>query len=273
MLNLLMLFNILYLTVSFISLYSVSVNCAHLHPKFGELSKKEKLQQMKEEEEAGEIDLNLKAYKEKRLLARRSPYPTIVVEVRSTPPPEFSPQTKAMQPTEERVSSEYIQQLEALFGKSATFDHPTKSKSPKEEEDDFYNAIGKTSGIDEISLVTPMILAQSWIVNNVQDIEPSCCTFTATESKHVDEGYEFVFTNLAMHISQFDGKPGMRQYLVMSNFLSSSATSFEKFAKEASKISKCIPGLSGKLEVSTFHPEHVDPTKRSPVPIFVWTWV
>lgn len=228
---------------------------------------------MKEEEEAGEIDLNLQAHKERRLLARRSPYPTIVVEVRSTPPPVFSPQTKATQPTDEKVTSDYIQKLEALFGKSATFDHPTKPKSRKEEEDDFYNAIGKASGIDEISLVTPMILAQNWIAHNVLNAEPSRCTFTATESKHVDEGYEFVFTNLAMHISQFDGKPGMQQYLVMSNFLTSSATSFEKFAKEASKISKCIPGLSGKLQVSTFHPEHVDPTKRSPVPIFVWTWI
>jgi hypothetical protein len=235
---------------------------------------KEQLQEIQEEEEAGEVDLNLQAYKEKRLLARRSPYPTIVVEVRSTPPPDFTPQPTATQPPpDEKVTSDDIQRLEALFGKSATFDHPTKSKSPKEEENDFYNAIGKASGIDEISLVTPMILAQTWIATHVQDMEPSCCTFTATETKHVDEGYEFVFTNLAMHISQFDGKPGMRQYLVMSNFLPSSATSFEKFAKEASNISKCIPGLSGKLKVSTLHPEHVDPTKRSPVPVLMWTWV
>jgi hypothetical protein len=238
----------------------------------------EKLQEMKEEEEAGEVDLNLQAYKEKRLLARRSPYPTIVVEVRSTPPPDFSPKPKKatqQPPPEENVTADDIQKLEALFGRSATFDHPTTPKSPKEEENDFYNAIGRASGIHEISLVTPMILAQNWIAAHVlrDDMEPSCCTFTATETKHVDEGYEFVFTNLAMHISQFGGKPGMRQYLVMSNFLPSSATSFEKFANEANSISKCIPGLSGKLKVSTLHPEHVDPTKRSPVPVLVWTWV
>ncbi len=62
--------------------WSVSVNCAHLHPKFGEPTPEEELEEMKNEDLDGEVDLNLKAYKEKRLLARRSPYPTIVIEVR-----------------------------------------------------------------------------------------------------------------------------------------------------------------------------------------------
>ena len=232
---------------------------------------------MKQEEDEGEVDLNLKAYKEKRLLARRSPYPTVVIEVRSTPPPDFSPNVQSNDtPPDEKVTADDIQRLEALFGKSPTFDHPTKDKSFKEEENDFYDAIGKASGIDEISLVTPMILAQNWIAQNDDAFDSSTSTFTATESKHVDEGYEFVFTNLAMQTSVFAERnqihSGMRQYLVMSNFLSASATSFEKFAKEVENILKSFPGISGKARVSTLHPEHVDPTKRAPVPVFVWTW-
>ena len=255
----------------------MSVNCAHLHPKFGEQTPEETLEEMKKEEEEGEIDLNLKAYKEKRLLARRSPYPTVVIEVRSTPPPDFSSQPlKQDTRPEERVTSEDIQRLEALFGKSPTFDHPTKEKSYKEEEDDFYNAIGKASGIDEISLVTPMILAQNWIAQHDSLFDPNTSTFTATETKHVDEGYEFVFTNLAMQTSIFAERKevhsGMRQYLVMSNFLSSSATSFEKFATEVAAITKSFPGIAGNVKVSTLHPEHVDVDKRAAVPVFVWTW-
>jgi len=231
---------------------------------------------MKQEEEEGEVDLNLKAYKEKRLLARRSPYPTVVIEVRSTPPPDFSPQVSQDSPPDEQITSEDIQRLEALFGKSAAFDHPTQDKSYKEEENDFYNAIGKASGIDEISLVTPMILTQNWIAQHDDLFDPNTSTFTATETKHVDEGYEFVFTNLAMQTSIWAERnavhSGMRQYLVMSNFLSASATSFEKFATEVTNIVKSFAGISGKVKVSTLHPEHVDPDKRAPVPVFVWTW-
>lgn len=260
--------------------HSVSVNCAHLHPKFGEPTPEEQLEEMKKEDEEGEVDLNLRAYKEKRLLARRSPYPTVVIEVRSQPPPDFSqtPQTNEApaEVVDEKVTNDDIQRLEALFGKSPTFDHPTKNKSSREEENDFYDAIGKASGIEEISLVTPSILAQNWIAQNDPKFDATSSTFTASEAKHVDEGYEFVFTNLAMQTSIFternEVKTGMRQYLVMSNFLSASATSFEKFATEVAAITKSFPGISGKAQVSTLHPEHVDPTKRAPVPVFVWTW-
>lgn len=235
---------------------------------------------MKQEDEEGEVDLNLKAYKEKRLLARRSPYPTVVVEVRSTPPPDFTPSPEKQQSfntaPDEKVTNEDIQRLEALFGKSPTFDHPTKSKSTKDEENDFYNAIGQASGIDEVSLVTPLQLAQTWIAQHDDKFDPKTCTFTETDTKYVDSGYEFVFTNLAMqtsiHAQEENYKKGMRQYLVMSNFLSASATSFEKFATQAANITKAFPGISGKVQVSTLHPEHVDHTKRAPVPVFVWTW-
>lgn len=260
---------------------SVSVNCAHLHPKFGEKTSEEVLQELKEEEQSGEVDVNLKMYKEKRLLARRSPYPTVVIEVRATPPPNFGDNqpTKPTAATQE-VTSADIQRLEALFGKSAHMSHPSKEKTSREEEEDFYDAIGKTIGVDAISLVTPIILAQNWISEHVDGFDPRSSAFTATDAKHVDEAYEFVFTNVAMQTSKFLDKsrddqtiPTKTQYLVMSNFVTSSATSFEKFAQEVASIIDVLPALQGQVEVSTLHPEHVDSTKRSPVPVCVLNWL
>jgi len=54
--------------------WSVSVNCAHLHPSFGEKTPEEAMQELKDEEEAGEVDLNYEEYKKKRILARQSPF-------------------------------------------------------------------------------------------------------------------------------------------------------------------------------------------------------
>ena len=59
--------------------------------------------------------------------------------------------------------------------------------------------------------------------------------------------------------------------ILTSNFLSSSATSFEKFAAEVNKIIAVLP--NDKVQVATFHPEHVDPSRRSPMPISVLEWV
>jgi hypothetical protein len=115
----------------------VSVNCAHLHPKFGEKSPEQQLKELKQEEEEGEVDLNLAEYKERRLQARRSPYPSIVVEVRSMAPPEFTPPPPTAPKTPQAldddvvgagddndsddfpIDSAFVQQLEALFSKSS----------------------------------------------------------------------------------------------------------------------------------------------------------
>jgi len=96
----------------------------------------------------------------------------------------------------------------------------------------------------------------------------------------VDEAYEFTFASIAMHLGLNDsksyslsqGSKGSRNYLILSNFLSSSATSFEKFTFQVNKIIDTIPNLRSKLFVSTFHPEHVEQNKRSPQPICVLEW-
>lgn len=249
--------------------WSVSVNCAHLHPRFGEKTPEQVLQEMKEEEQAGEIDLHYEEYKEKRLLARRSPYPTIVIEVRAVPPPDFgeaSPTTQSKEAESDAISKADIQKLEALFGKSAHFNHPTKELSPDEEEDAFYKAIGQSIG--EVSAVTPLMLSQRWVAENDPALGERAA-FTESDAAHVDAAYEFIFTNIAM---LKDANHTMRQYLAMSHFLSSSATSFEKFSHEVQKMISVLPDLNGKVTISTFHPEHIQASKRSPVPIYVLEW-
>ena len=49
----------------------------------------EKGEEMKKEDEGGEIDVNYQEFKRQRDLARRSPYPSVIVEVQSTPPADF----------------------------------------------------------------------------------------------------------------------------------------------------------------------------------------
>lgn len=258
--------------------WSVSVNLAHLHPNYGEKTPEELLQEMKEEEEAGEVDVHYQEYKQKRLLARRSPYPTVVIEVRSVPPPDFSSSPRPPMPSsssssnedaKESISSADVQRLEALFGKSAHFHHPTQALTPEQSEDAFYSRIGKN--IQELSALTPLRLAQEWLVQHDPQLPAGAVTITESPAAQVDAAYAFVFTNLAMMMegSAEQVKEQTRQYLVLPHFLSSSATSFEKFATEVNNIIGILPNLAEQVRVSTFHPEHIDPNKRSPVPICV----
>ena len=83
-----------------------------------------------------------------------------------------------------------------------------------------------------------------------------------------------------MHISLDEKKDqgtntvgkGERNYVVMDNFLTASATSFEKFTAEVNKIIQTIPSLKDRLVVTTLHPEHIESEKRSPLPICVCQW-
>jgi hypothetical protein len=101
---------------------SVSINCAHLHPNYGEKTPEQQLEDMKEEEESGEVDLNLQEYKKRRNEARRSPYPSVIVEVMSTPSPDFTPPPMSfadpdgdLEYGEEEITSDDIARLNAIF--------------------------------------------------------------------------------------------------------------------------------------------------------------
>ena len=124
-----------HLIVFLVIFYSVSINCAHLHPQYGELSPDEQLQAMKAEEETGEVDLNLQEYKKRRDEARRSPYPSVIVEVQSTPPPEFTPSRMKYirEEGEEEITMEDIHRLNALLD--------LKLGAPK--DGGFYDALGE----------------------------------------------------------------------------------------------------------------------------------
>jgi len=259
----------------------VSVNCAHLHPEFGKKTPEQELQELQEDE----IDLNLQDYKEKRLLARRSPFPSIVVEVRAMPPPVFTPppppQQEVIEPRAEESleeeaeeatmvdpDSDFVQALELLFSKSSLAEEKPKDGS-------FYDSIG--SHLEEIATVTPLSMAQTWVSKNDDQFDISRCAFTTSNTPHVDEAYEFLFTNLAMQSTQFSsgqgaGEAQKRQYLVLPSFCTSSATSMEKFAREADNIIRTMPTLKDKVEIDCFHPESVQEDKRSPVPVFVLQW-
>lgn len=281
----------------------VSVSCAHLHPKYGEKTPEQELKEMQEEEEQGEVDLNLEMYKKQRLLARQSPYPSVVIEVRSMSPPKYtpppSPQRGPVAPqwineidadkedsdaTETtNIDADIVNQLEALFSKSSL-----DSGDSANEEGDFYESIG--SHIETLSTVTPLMVAQTWIDQNDSFFDMTQCSFTVSDATHVDEAYEFLFTNLGMQTSHFLAEGGSsgpesevtpppvikdtqkRQYMVMPHFLSSSATSLEKFTKQAQRIIRTLPSIGSKVDLTSFHPEDVDAQKRCPVPVIVLQW-
>lgn len=236
----------------------MSVNCAHLHPNFGS----DTLTDDDEEE-----DEKIKLYKQKRLLARRSPYPTLCIEVRATPPLDFSSPPPPPHPTaaaslkEDQVTGKDVQKLEALFGKAATF-----TKEPT--EDSFFNAISDC--VEEVSIVSPLIQAQNWIAENHNEFDITTSTFTSSDSQMVDAGYEFAFNNLAMQ--EAAATTASAQYVVYSNFMSASATSFEKFSRAINELIGLMPSLANRVSVSTLHPEHVDESSRAPVPVLVMNW-
>jgi len=269
--------------------WSTSVSMAQLHPNYGELTPEQRLTKEAEEAKRGEVDLNYEAYEVKRMKARQSPYPTVVLEVKSMPPMEIpqdemrgrnardSARTGSLGNKEEssEVTRADLNKLEALFSQSATFAHPGE-QSDEGNEEDFYDSIAKT-GIQEVTFINPVNLAKSWVSSNDPFFQEQSSSFDATPSKYVDEAYEFLFSFIAMNLSIFEEnnsaeEVNLRNYLIMSNFLSSSATSFEKFMNEVNNIIDAIPNLREKLSVSDFHPEHVDKEKRSPQPIMVLQW-
>ena len=253
--------------------WSVSVNCAHLHPLYGVQTPEQELQDLKAEEEAGEVDLNYQKFQHQRMMARRSPYPTVVLEVCARPPPDFgaSPPRRAAEGDGEgaEVTSADITKLEALFGRSAHMNHPTKHTTSKEEEDDFYSRIGNT--IREISSVTPMQMAQDYIAAHDPRV-PSTAAFTVSDAEEPDEAFEFVFTNLSMMKEQaIDDAP--RYYVVLPYFCTASATSLEKFCDQIHTICNATTELRDRLEpVECFHPEHISPTHRALVPMVSLQW-
>lgn len=114
-------------------------------------------------------------------------------------------------------------------------------------------------------------MAQNWVLNNDPAFNEKSSTFTKSSTHQVDAAYEYVFNNLAMLNAQ-EPKRGQKSYIVLPKFLPTSATSFDRFAGQVSNIIRVMPSMKEKVVISTFHPEHVMTSTRSPVPILVITW-
>ena len=120
---------------------------------YGIPTPEEQLASLKHEDQEGEVDLNLQEYKKRRDEARRSPYPSVIVEVMSMPPPDFGTRGDAAAATEvastgnagsgsmveggdSDVTSDDVRRLEALFAMSA-------AKKSNSADDPFYDALGE----------------------------------------------------------------------------------------------------------------------------------
>lgn len=297
--------------------FSVAINCAHLHPSFGQqqqqISSTTRSKTM--EDDQVENDPKYIEYQKQRLLARQSPYPTIVVEVRVTPTPDFFIDTTTVANTAATASKSYlsnpdrgsvslsdIQKLEAIFSKSA---HIKEVEPPKEQQtytDDYLwdhllgNSIREVTSSRRRATISPIEMAQEWIQQSQskQSSSSSSVSFTTTDTSHVDAAYEFVFLNIAMLLDNnhntnddntdessstgsSDGGNGI-YYLVFPNYLRYAATSFEKFVNEIQSIytaattietssSSSSSSVPAVVSFTTYHPEHVQPSNRSPIPI------
>ena len=85
------------------------------------------------------MDVNLQEYKKRREEARRSPYPSVIVEVMSTPPPDFGARRDeaAMEAAARDAGmTDDVRRLEALFAMSA-------AKKSSSVDDPFYDALGE----------------------------------------------------------------------------------------------------------------------------------
>jgi len=282
--------------------WTTSVSMSHLHPGFGKKTPQEILQDEINEDKNSdqEIDLNLLEYQKKKLLARRSPHPTIVVELRSIPPIDFSPpessssssRSSTSSPSKksidnnDAVTSNDLMKLEALFGTGASFDHPEDENSSMnlpildgnddDGDDDFYAKIGAVTGMQEIA--SPTYKAQLWVASHFLSFDALRSSFhildatnTKTKNTEVDEANEFVFNQITSGL--YTNIHEKETFLVFDSFCPTSATSFEKFKNDVVYIMECIPTLHNKVILDAYHPEHVEKDKRSPMPIFVLHWM
>jgi hypothetical protein len=135
-------------------------------------------------------------------------------------------------------------------------------------------ALGDAFGKQQVEAQTPLSMAQHWVLANDPQFDEKTSTFTTSDTRHVDAAFEYCFNTLAMinDPSTPEPKRGQKSYIVLPNFLPTSATSFDRFAGQVSNIIRHMPNVSEKVLISTYHPEHCDGGTRSPVPIFVVTW-
>jgi hypothetical protein len=261
--------------------WRIAVNGGCLHPEFD--SPKGVIEDLKKK---GALTSEKLEQMERKNLARRSPYPTLIIEVKSEPKSIEEEQKRVEEEKSvDRVDmvsdlSDVVKQLEAIYAKSAAM----HKGSDKPSDDLFYKSIGYVAGIEEIVPVNAMEHTKEWVVRNDPRYSKNFATFLSSNLKHADSAFEFVFLNLSLHkyiptdddssskTKKVQYKPGTRSYLVLPKFASTSATSFEKFVNDIRNIIKTIKGLSDRVSVTYMHPEGVDGDRRSPSPVIILQW-
>lgn len=266
--------------------WNFNINGASLHPHYGEKTPKEIIEELERLEADGEIDINQMEEIKRRNNARRSPYPTLIVELQATPPipvdasydpiPSLTDDEDDL--TKKGVLKDIVVKLETIFAKSAVLHKKTEIKKSGGEES-FYDAIGTVAGVEEVLVSSPILATQQWVIEKDPFYNPYVSTFASANVDHADAAFEFVFTNLAMHkykpsrgSERKEYKVTSRSYLIMPNFVSSSATSLEKFMSDVRSIVDTIDGLNERISFSLMHPEHIRDEKRSPAPVLVAQW-
>ena len=169
----------------------------------------QQLAALQHEDSEGEVDVNLQEYKQRRDEARRSPYPSVIVEVLSTPPADFGSRLNRRRDTEEEeeeveaaatasrmqedaaaararkdvvdsdVTSEDVKRLEALFAMSAA----TKESPRNSIDDPFYDALGEVRD-DVVETYSPYLLVCCIVV---------CCVCSSSDFVHFAYYYDVVF--------------------------------------------------------------------------------
>jgi len=256
--------------------WSAAINGAFLHPEY------QTPQSILDElEKQGAMNAEKQNQMDRKNRARQSPYPTLIIEVKSEPQAKDSIDDDQTVDKVEIVgaSSDAVKQLESIYAKSAVL----HKRTDQGEEDIFYNSIGYVAGIEEVVPENAMESTKEWVVENDPRYSKNFSTFISSDLKHADSAFEFVFLNLSLHnflpnnddletTKQTKYKPGARSYLVLPKFASSSATSFEKFTSDVRNIIKKIDGLDDRVSVTAMHPEDVEADRRSPSPVIILQW-
>mmetsp|Transcript_37904 Transcript_37904/g.88201 ORF Transcript_37904/g.88201 Transcript_37904/m.88201 type:complete len:262 (-) Transcript_37904:419-1204(-) len=228
-----------------------SVSMAHLHPLWEP-----------DDEPTEENDPKHRAYKERRLRARRSPHPTVLIEVRSNPLTiTKSKEKKSSQGGENepgwrvnKIQMSNLDKLEMAFGLPASRASGSEmNKGNASEESIEPKAKSDFGALARQALMTPFEKTREWIA--VQDplFRGDISYFEETDTLHVDAAFEFVlgatargFATVGKYKNREEERPDkdstdLVYYLVLPNFLSSSATSLEKFTGWVRKVLHVMP--------------------------------
>ena len=133
-------------------MFSLNINGASLHPHYGENSPEEIIQDFQQFGNYGEMDLDKIENTKRKNQARRSPYPTLIIELQTAPPGEGDaslPFHVSISDDDDDLSKrgvlkEIIMKLESVFAKSAVL-HKNDEIKTKMNDDTFYSAIGRVS--------------------------------------------------------------------------------------------------------------------------------